>query len=344
MSIIQGTIDKLVDTDIGINFGAGEYLKSDSNTMSGKVTFAKSVEVDRKAVSNNVMGNGLIKSEVIKVWLKGNNYVGLELVLGKVQQILAKNGYIPISGFEYVEPIDESNMQLALSFKFTGHEVLLGNGGSGVDFSDSPPLMDSVANAGISSKASRADHVHPSDTIKQDKLISAQNIKSINGQSLLGTGNLDITAEGVKYTQVDIWIGDPEKNNINIEILGQFVASSVNTSTTTVGKILINPSLEFLHNKRLPAKGFATASAYPATSEFIRYVYFDTVKNEVYAKKNDSSRFIIPLNTPVLVDVINSLSVLKGEKGESFSPEELISSDVGNAIKLGKDGKLFYQP
>ena len=34
------------------------------------------------------------------------------------------------------------------------------------------------------------DHVHPSDAAKQDALVSGTNIKTVNGQSLLGSGNL----------------------------------------------------------------------------------------------------------------------------------------------------------
>ena len=53
------------------------------------------------------------------------------------------------------------------------------------------PLMDGTAAVGGSAKYAREDHVHPSDTSKQDTLVSGTNIKTVGGQSLLGSGNID---------------------------------------------------------------------------------------------------------------------------------------------------------
>ena len=55
------------------------------------------------------------------------------------------------------------------------------------------PLMDGGGSAGISSAYARGDHQHPSDTAKQDLLVSGSNIKTINNQSILGGGNLNIS-------------------------------------------------------------------------------------------------------------------------------------------------------
>ena len=53
--------------------------------------------------------------------------------------------------------------------------------------------MDGGGSAGISSTYARGDHQHPSDTAKQDLLVSGSNIKTINNLSLLGSGNINIS-------------------------------------------------------------------------------------------------------------------------------------------------------
>lgn len=55
------------------------------------------------------------------------------------------------------------------------------------------PLMDGTAEVGVSNKFALADHVHPTDTSRQATLVSGTNIKTINGNSILGSGNLTIT-------------------------------------------------------------------------------------------------------------------------------------------------------
>ena len=55
------------------------------------------------------------------------------------------------------------------------------------------PLMDGGGSAGISSAYARGDHQHPSDTAKQDTLVSGSNLKTINNLSLLGSGNINIS-------------------------------------------------------------------------------------------------------------------------------------------------------
>lgn len=56
----------------------------------------------------------------------------------------------------------------------------------------STPLMDGTASVGSSNNYARADHRHPTDTSRQATLVSGTNIKTINGTSILGSGNLAI--------------------------------------------------------------------------------------------------------------------------------------------------------
>lgn len=56
--------------------------------------------------------------------------------------------------------------------------------------STTTPSMDGTASYGSGTTWARADHVHPSDTTKQDALVSGTNIKTVGGYSLLGSGNI----------------------------------------------------------------------------------------------------------------------------------------------------------
>ena len=58
------------------------------------------------------------------------------------------------------------------------------------------PKMDGTAAVGSETTWAKGDHVHPSDTNKQDKLVSGTNIKTINNSSILGSGNLTIGGGG----------------------------------------------------------------------------------------------------------------------------------------------------
>lgn len=55
------------------------------------------------------------------------------------------------------------------------------------------PLMDGTAAVGSSAKYAKEDHVHPTDTSRQATLVSGTNIKTINGNSLLGSGDLPVS-------------------------------------------------------------------------------------------------------------------------------------------------------
>lgn len=57
---------------------------------------------------------------------------------------------------------------------------------------------------------------------KQDKLVSGKNIKTVNNQSLLGSGNIKITGGSPKYRNLTV---NPESNqsvnlNVNSVIIG----------------------------------------------------------------------------------------------------------------------------
>lgn len=58
--------------------------------------------------------------------------------------------------------------------------------------SSTTPLMDGTASVGSETNYARGNHRHPADTSKQDTLVSGTNIKTINGNPILGSGDLQV--------------------------------------------------------------------------------------------------------------------------------------------------------
>lgn len=75
------------------------------------------------------------------------------------------------------------------------------------------PLMDGYGAVGTSTKWAKEDHVHPTDTSRQPKLVSGNNIKTIHGKSIVGSGNITLSASdfasgemaSLTYTVVRTW-------------------------------------------------------------------------------------------------------------------------------------------
>lgn len=69
------------------------------------------------------------------------------------------------------------------------------------------PFMDGTGAVGVSAKYAREDHRHPSDTSKQDVLVSGTNIKTVNGNSLLGSGDIPISGGGTPSSTMPVMDG-----------------------------------------------------------------------------------------------------------------------------------------
>ena len=126
-----------------------------------------------------------------------------------------------------------------------------GGGGGSVYPATATPLMDGTGAVGVSAKYAREDHRHPSDASKQDILVSGTNIKTINGVSLLGSGDIVIpgttvdpatnaplmdgtaaVGTSVKYAREDhVHPSDASKQNAltagaNISIVGNTISAT----------------------------------------------------------------------------------------------------------------------
>lgn len=82
------------------------------------------------------------------------------------------------------------------NIKTVNNNSLLGSGNVSISVptaSTSTPLMDGTASYGSGTSYARSNHVHPTDTSRQATLVSGTNIKTVNGNSLLGSGDLAIS-------------------------------------------------------------------------------------------------------------------------------------------------------
>lgn len=71
--------------------------------------------------------------------------------------------------------------------------------------STTAPSMDGTASYGSGTSYARSNHVHPTDTSRQATLVSGTNIKTINGDSILGSGDLTVGG-GATYSTVAVSI------------------------------------------------------------------------------------------------------------------------------------------
>lgn len=81
------------------------------------------------------------------------------------------------------------------------------------------------------------------DTSKQDLLVSGTNIKTINGTTVLGSGNIDTKSEGINVlTGTSITLTDNSINTLGVSGNTTFTLPTV-TDTTIFHQILIQMSM-----------------------------------------------------------------------------------------------------
>lgn len=148
-----------------------------------------------------------------ETWVDGDVIYVKDLGNGELTKVVPTNTQVklpiaivinshPTNGtlFIRVNSIDENHAkaELALKANLISPTLVTPNIGiaTGTSFNGitglgtNAPIINGVATAGISTLASKQDHVHPSDTTKQNVLVSNTNIKTINGGSILGSGDI----------------------------------------------------------------------------------------------------------------------------------------------------------
>lgn len=147
------------------------------------------------AIGYSYMASGFSLTAQDSVYLRCTPQTDGSAVMQDIVQTLptSKDGKIYIHlGTAY----STTNMELTIEHAVYWHDgtgIRLWTGaesGGGPEPSSTTPAMDGTAAVGTATTYARADHVHPSDTSKQDALVSGTNIKTVNGNSLLGSGDI----------------------------------------------------------------------------------------------------------------------------------------------------------
>ena len=106
--------------------------------------------------------------------------------------------------------------------------------------SSTEPVMDGTASVGTSTNYARADHVHPTDTSRQATLVSGTNIKTINNESILGSGNITIQGGG---TATDVRINGTSITSSGVANI--VTNTAYNASTNKIATMNDLPILTF---------------------------------------------------------------------------------------------------
>ena len=109
MSVLQNIQSAL--STIGITIGEGKY--PETSDTCGKIIYTG------EAAPQNFFGGTSFTFETFQIVVRGNDYRVLEQTINLVKTALKNIGYIPMSGYENIEP-KEGDVFMQLSIKFKG--------------------------------------------------------------------------------------------------------------------------------------------------------------------------------------------------------------------------------
>ena len=172
-------------------------------------------------------------------------------------------------------PTGGSTGQVLAKASGTDYDTQWVNQSAGVDPATATPIMDGTGAVGTSAKYAREDHVHPSDTSKQDKITASGMLKGD------GTGNISAASAGTDY-QAPI--------TTNGMLKGNGSAVSAATKGTDYGALSFTVTLvaanwnssnaQTISNANILASGYVYIVS-PASASFVTYgeaqIYADDV-------------------------------------------------------------------
>jgi hypothetical protein len=215
-----------------------------------------------------------------------------------------------------------------LRLKQVLNSINMGGGGSGGVTKETDPVF----------KSSPAGSITSSDVAKwnakQEKLVSGQNIKTINGQDILGEG--DIVIESGSDDIIEVSVGQSEPTN-GEKVWFQTIGNLFNKETVTVGRYLnadgsysrhsqwyVSDYIEVEPNEQYTYSGYTFV---PNNSDGGVYnAYYDANKNLVstFLRNAKKGTITIPSNVRYVcfslymystTDELNDLDNFQFEKG-----------------------------
>ena len=162
---------------------------------------------------------------------------------------------------------------------------------------------------------------------KQNALVSGENIKTINGISLLGNGNIVITGSGEGgsvdlsdyYTKGEV---DNLIDNVEVDLTGYATETYVSNNYQPKGNYLTSIPSEYVTETELTAKNYATKSEIP------------TIPTNVSSFNNDSGYITnSALNGYATETYVSNNYQVKGNYITSIPSEYVTESELQTAIE-----------
>lgn len=174
--------------------GVMKGLVAEWESISGNVTADAHTSLSPTVTVTGDLKNGLnfsfglVRGQQGPQGPEGPQGQGLEIL-----DVLSDPSDLPATGSvgDVYEVLDGGDYHLYVWSETDQQWVDIGSLGT-VSPSSSTPLMDGTGAAGTSTDYARADHVHPSDNTKQDLLVSGTDIQTINGSTILTSGDLQL--------------------------------------------------------------------------------------------------------------------------------------------------------
>lgn len=170
------------------------------------IHFKTLADFEQRLASNEILDTSIVYIQDAKmIWTHGTYYADLSKEKAdelyqpkgdyKLQKILSQSEYgqidIKDEDTVYVITDDDTGTVNKIIFEAQTDPIDAMSGELSIDGGDSDDNSIDTLNGGISTGMDIALDI----TAKQDALVSGKNIKTINNQSLLGSGNIEITSE-----------------------------------------------------------------------------------------------------------------------------------------------------
>ena len=175
-----------------------------------------------------------------------------------------------------------------------------------------------ITSAALSGYATES-YVNTQLSSKQDTLVSGTNIKTINGQSLLGSGNISISGGGASLTY-----GDFSDNTAQAPSLSPIVLDSYSLTTYRSGKYMIQAVGTTIHTLEVMITHDDTSVYMNEYSEIITGSALFTIDAAINGSNIDIT--VTPTESGVTFDFVRTLFAARSLTGSSLQGDLMLQS------------------
>lgn len=175
-----------------------------------------------------------------------------------------------------------------------------------------------ITSAALSGYATES-YVNTQLSSKQDTLVSGTNIKTINGQSLLGSGNISISGGGASLTY-----GDFSDNTVQAPSLSPIVLDSYSLTTYRSGKYIVQAVGTTIHTLEVMITHDDTSVYMNEYSEIITGSALFTIDAAINGSNIDIT--VTPTESGVTFDFVRTLFAARSLTGSSLQGDLMSQS------------------